>query len=238
MRGSCSQNSSRSLAVMSARLPTETKDETPTPFAAARSIRARPSAPLWVTKPMSPVGGSLGAKVALRRCAGSVLRMPRQLGPTSLMPASRQMSSNSRSRRAPSGPASAKPADRTTRARAPATAHSRATARTAAAGTAITARSTAPAISSTLATAARPWTFFAAGFTGWMGPAKPEARRLRRTAPPTPVRPARGTDHRDRAGLEEGADRGDSGESIPILEACDRLVGERGRHFDQDDAGV
>ena len=40
----------------SARLPIEANEETPRPRSAARSISARPSAPLWVTKPTLPAG--------------------------------------------------------------------------------------------------------------------------------------------------------------------------------------
>ena len=55
-----------SFAVMSARLPIEAKEETPRLRSLAKSISARPSAPLWVTKPTLPGGGPPGAKVALK----------------------------------------------------------------------------------------------------------------------------------------------------------------------------
>ncbi len=58
------------------------------------------------------------------------------------MPASRQTSTSSLWRTAPSAPTSLNPAEITSSARVPAAAHSRATAATCSAGTAITARST------------------------------------------------------------------------------------------------
>ena len=150
MLSSSSQNSSRSVAVMSARLPSEAKVETPIPRASANSIRARPRAPLWVAKATLPATGSSGAKLTFSPCSGSVSRMPRQLGPISLSPASRQTASSSCSRSGPSSPISVKPAERTTRLLAPLATHSRAVSATASALTAITARSTSSGISATL----------------------------------------------------------------------------------------
>ena len=45
-----------------------------------------PSAPDWEKKPTGPRPGMVGARVALSRTSGSVLAMPRQLGPTTRIP--------------------------------------------------------------------------------------------------------------------------------------------------------
>ena len=91
MRPSSSQYSRKSLPVTSARLPTEAKEETPSRRSSANSARASPRAPLWLTKPTLPAGGGCGMKVASRRDSGAVSRTPRQLGPTSRIPFSRQI---------------------------------------------------------------------------------------------------------------------------------------------------
>ncbi len=166
MLSSSSQNSSRSVTVMSARLPSEAKVETPIPLSSANSISASPRAPLWVAKATLPATGSSGAKLTLSPSSGSVSRRPRQLGPISLIPASRQTARSSRSRSAPSSPTSVKPAERTTRLLAPLATHSRAVSATASALTAITARSTSSGMSETLANAGTDWTLSADGLTG------------------------------------------------------------------------
>ena len=88
-----------------------------------------------------PGSGILRAKVALMRTFGSVLMIPRQLGPMSGMPAARTASRNRSSSFAPSSPVSLKPAEISTIALTPAAAASATTSRTAAAGTTTTARS-------------------------------------------------------------------------------------------------
>ena len=89
------------------------------PLAPANSISASPRAPLWVAKATLPAVGTSGAKLTLSPPSGLVSMTPRQLGPTSLIPASRQTASSSRSRATPSSPTSLKPAERTTRLLAP-----------------------------------------------------------------------------------------------------------------------
>jgi hypothetical protein len=156
----------KSLPDRSALFPTETKDESPEPSACARAITANPRPPLWDRKPMRPGIGRSGAKVASRLTSAAVLITPMQFGPTSRMPACRQMSISSRCRATPSGPASPNPEEITTRARTPFSAHSRATLETTAAGTVTTAISTSPGTASTVGKAATPSISVAPGFTG------------------------------------------------------------------------
>ena len=114
--GSCSQYWRKSLPDRSALLPTETNDDSPTPRRLAASMIAIPRPPLCDMKPTRPGTAAGGAKVALSRTSGAVLSTPRQLGPTSRIPASRQTSSSSRWRAAPSAPVSANPAEITSSA--------------------------------------------------------------------------------------------------------------------------
>ena len=82
--------------MISARLPIDANDDRPMLRSPARSMNARPSAPLCDRNPTFPAGGIAGAKVALRRASELVFRMPRQLGPISRMPELRQISRSSR----------------------------------------------------------------------------------------------------------------------------------------------
>ncbi len=132
---------------MSALFPTETKDDIPSPRALARSITAKPRAPLWERNPTRPCGGYADAKVAFSRTSGSVFRIPMQFGPMSRIPACRHTARSSRWRSRPSSPVSANPAEMTTSPRTPLAAHSRAASTTPGAGTTITARSTGPGTS-------------------------------------------------------------------------------------------
>jgi hypothetical protein len=136
-----------SLPERSTLLPTETNCDSPIPSRPAASIVAIPSPPDCDMKPTDPARAWCGANVALSRTPGAVLRTPRQFGPTIRIPAARQTSTSSCWRAAPSDPASAKPEEITTSARAPTAAHSRAIAATCSAGTMITARSTSPGTS-------------------------------------------------------------------------------------------
>ena len=74
-------------AVMSARLPIEANEETPRLRSAARSISARPSAPLWVTKPTLPGGGVAGRERGVEADAGA--RVERRRGSSGRPAASR-----------------------------------------------------------------------------------------------------------------------------------------------------
>ena len=139
----------KSLPDTSTRLPADPKVETPRLRRAADASTAIPSAPDWANRPRCPCGGSVGASEALSRTAGSLLISPKELGPTTRMPALRARRSSSACRRAPSRPSSAKPEDTTSRALTPASAHSSTTSSTAWAGTAMMARSTFPGTAAT-----------------------------------------------------------------------------------------
>ena len=80
---------------------------------------------------------------------GSVLRSPRQLGPTSRMPCRRTRAWSASSRFRPASPVSLNPAEITTSALIPFRTQASAVSRTCAAGTTITARSTSPGMDST-----------------------------------------------------------------------------------------
>ena len=91
------------------------------------------------------------AREALRRTSGWELMTPKEFGPITRMPLVRAVRSSSRWRTSPSGPASANPAETTSRPLTPAPAQSRTTSRTDSAGTAMTARSTGASMSPTRA---------------------------------------------------------------------------------------
>ena len=86
MASSSDHHESRSLPLTSALLPIETKLERPIPrfFASARMAIPRP--PDCDAKPRVPEVGVSLAKVAFMETAGSVLRTPKQFGPTTLIP--------------------------------------------------------------------------------------------------------------------------------------------------------
>lgn len=149
----------------SARLPIETNVESPNASSSARLIAAKPSPPDCDTSATRPGAGTMPAKVAVSRTRGSLLRTPRQFGPTRRIPDLRHTVSNRSCSAAPSGPASANPAERTTSALTPRDAHSPATAGTIAAGTATTASSTSPGTSAMLRYAGSPAITPPAGLT-------------------------------------------------------------------------
>jgi hypothetical protein len=117
---------------------------------ATRCSSAVPSAPDWLKKPTRPRPGMVAASVAFSRTAGSVLAMPRQLGPTTRRPYARAMRTSSSCLARPSGPVSPKPEETTISPRTPFSAHSFTTSITPSAGTASTARSTSPSMAVTL----------------------------------------------------------------------------------------
>ncbi len=180
-----SQKARRSVLEMSAVLPTEANDDNPRPRSFAASMTAIPSAPLCDMKATRPGGAWTGPRLALRPTAGSVFITPTQLGPTSRMPAARQMRISSRWRLRPRAPASSNPAETTTSARTSLAAQSRATARTASAGTATTARSRSPGTSRTERCKTRSSTCPPRVLTACTSPVKPAASTWRRIAPPT-----------------------------------------------------
>ena len=114
MPGSVAQYWSRSLPLTSARLPAETKVDSPRLRLRARSRRATPSDPDWAKKPTRPRPGIIGARLALSRTSESVFTIPRQLGPTTRIPEARAAATSCRSAARPSGPVSPKPPETTT----------------------------------------------------------------------------------------------------------------------------
>ncbi len=91
----------RSLPETSTRLPAETKVEMPRFRRAAEASTAMPRAPDWANRPSRPCGGSVGAREALSRTAGSLLMMPKELGPTTRIPDPRARRTSSAWSRAP-----------------------------------------------------------------------------------------------------------------------------------------
>src|SRR5450631_125060 len=84
--GSSSQYCMQSLPDTSARLPADTKLDTPRPRRAAEASTATPRAPDWLNRPRPPTSGRCAARDALRRTCGLVLSRPIELGPTIRMP--------------------------------------------------------------------------------------------------------------------------------------------------------
>jgi hypothetical protein len=124
--------------------------------------------------------------VALSRTSGSVLAMPKLLGPITRSPAACAVSIRVRCRAAPSGPASANPAEPITTPPAPADAASARASATFSAGTLITARSMGVPASDAVRYAVSPATRSAAGCTGTIAPVNPPSRRLPSIAAPIP----------------------------------------------------
>ncbi|CAM5249141.1 hypothetical protein SVIOM342S_10098 [Streptomyces violaceorubidus] len=111
--GSSYQYWRTSLPETSARLPEETKVDTPVtpvtppPRRCSRESRAMPMAPDWANRPIRPVRGISGAREALSRTCGEVLMIPKALGPMMRMPYVRACRTRARWRSRPSGPLSA-----------------------------------------------------------------------------------------------------------------------------------
>ncbi len=137
-----------------------------------------PRAPLWERNATRPAGGHVVANVPFSRMSGSVFTTPMQFGPIKRIPEARHTSRSSCWSDDPSGPVSANPDEITTSPRTPLLPHSRATAITESAGTAMNATSTSPGTSSTLGYAAMPCTTAALGLTACTTPANGGASRL------------------------------------------------------------
>ena len=180
MRWSSSQYCSRSLPDTSARLPAETKVETPIPRLVADASTCTPSAPDWLNSASPPGAGRVGASEALSRMSSSVLITPNEFGPITRIPWARARRTSARWRRTPRASSSAKPSEITSRTRAPASAQSLTTSSTTAAGTAMTAMSTTPGTSVTRAWLVSPSTSSARGLTAWMAPRKPASSKCLR----------------------------------------------------------
>ena len=136
---SCASASRKSLSTRSALLPMLTSLEKPTASERAQSTSEVQIAPDWLMTPILPFGGILRAKVAFSGRA--VFIMPRQLGPSSLMPPACALSTASRSSFLPSIPTSLNPAEMITAPATPRPASSDTVSGTCTAGTTITARS-------------------------------------------------------------------------------------------------
>ena len=112
-RGSSRQYCSRSLPDTSARLPAETKVDRPSPRASRLGEQRDADARRTGRTPRSGRGaGSRGARVALRRTAGSVLTRPRAVRPDqphAVRPGRRH--EGLPAPRCPAGPSSANPAE-------------------------------------------------------------------------------------------------------------------------------
>ena len=219
---------------MSARFPIEANEETPSPRSLARSISARPSAPLWVAKPTPPRGGVAGAKVTFSRACSAVLRIPRQFGPTRRIPAALQTSTSRSWSSAPSGPVSAKPAEITTSAGTRLSAHSRATSITAGAGTAIDGEVDLVGHLGDAGIGPHRLHHLGGG-VHWIDDAlESRLQRVVEELPADRAVLARGADHGDRPRFEERTDRCLRGDPVAVLEMRDGLVGERGRELHVD----
>ena len=149
--GSSSQNCMASLPETSARWPAETKEEMPMERREAAAYSSTPIAADWLKSPSEPRLGMPGATEALSRIPGSVLTRPREAGPITRMPLARARWTRSRWRARPCSPSCSKPPVTTSRPLTPAAAQSSMTPRTSSWGTAMTARSTGPGISRTVA---------------------------------------------------------------------------------------
>ncbi len=147
--GSVCQYCSRSLPETSARLPAETKVDSPSPRSLAAARIAMPSAPDWAKKPARPRPGTSGARVALSRTAGSVFATPRAFGPITRMPCALASVTSRRWAAVPSRPTSAKPELSTSSAATPFARQESMTWSMSSAGTATTARSTSSGMSVT-----------------------------------------------------------------------------------------
>ncbi len=194
--GSSYQYCRTSLPETSARLPADTKVDTPVtpvtppPRRCSRDSSAMPMAPDCANRPMRPGRGISGAREALRRTSGEVLTIPKAFGPMIRMPYARACRTRARWRSRPSGPLSAYPAEMTTRPCTPCSPHSVTTSGTCSAGTATTARSTGPSMSRTERWAGTPSIHSRsspkARLTAYSRPVNPAVRRWSRMLRPTP----------------------------------------------------
>ena len=123
--------------------------------------------------------------MASREIVGSVLTTPRQCGPTSRIPAARQVATSCA---VSTGPL---PSSNTTSAlTSPRAAHARAASRTSSGASASTASSTSPATSAIVRARATPAGASPAASTAWSAPVKPAPARLCSASPPAVPRSA------------------------------------------------
>ena len=197
----------KSTTPRSAWLPTETNRDTPRPRSAMRPARSRARLPLWLSTATSPAGSRAGA--SWRPVAVSTT--PRQLGPTSTAPASRAIARPSASSRAPSAPVSESPAVIATIARAPAATASATACHEAARRHAQHGQVDAQVVRG--GGGLPPMAWVGTPSTSLAAPADeqhPAVTRRRQGPSGDDVAPLRGvvarTDHRDRAGREQGVE--------------------------------
>ena len=209
MPGSSCQYCSRSLPETSARLPAETKLDRPEPAPVGLGEQ-RHAERAGLAEEAHPARrpAAAGASVAFRRTAGSVLAMPRQFGPTTPQPARVRGSISSRCAAAPAAPASAKPAETTTRPPAPARGRvrPRPRRRRPAARRSPPGRPRPGRRRRTGTRAARP-PGRRARCTGTIAPVNPPSRRWPSMAAPMPVPAGAGAVDRDPARAQQPGDR-------------------------------
>jgi hypothetical protein len=186
---SSSQYCNRSLADTSARLPAETKVETPRPRSRAVFSSDTPSAPDWAKNPIRPRRTSDGIKDALSWTCGSVFMIPSALGPMIRNPLARACWMSRCCSARPSAPDSPKPALTTTAPMTPARPQSAMASRTWSAGRAMTARSIGPGAEATDGKQATPSMTSASGWIATNCPVNCASLRLcSRTLPMVPSR--------------------------------------------------
>ena len=163
--------------------PRDTTWLKPMPSRRLQSSTAVRSAPLWLTKPTDPRLAMSAANVALSPETG--LMTPRQLGPTTRMPAARAVRSTSCSSAAPAGPTSRNPALMMMTPRMPRAAHSSMSAGTDGGGVTMTARSTGSPMAVSEGDALMPRMALRVGLTGKTVPPKGLLMRFHRMVRPT-----------------------------------------------------
>ncbi len=204
VRSSSSQYCRASLPDTSARLPADRNERSPRPRRSALDSTATPSPPDWLNRARAPGLGRVGATEALRLTAGSVLMMPKLLGPITRIPLARARRTTSCWSSTPSSPSSANPLLTTTAPLTPRSTHWASTSGTEAAGTVTTARSTGPGTSDTEAWATEPPTSKASRLTTWTGPVNPPSVMACSTRAPKLEASAARPDHHDGTGVEQG----------------------------------
>ena len=191
VRGSAAANGSRSQAWTSAPRPVSRTVATPSPRERRAVSTVEMAGPESPTSETSPAGSRCGIRLTSRPTAGSVFARPTLPGPTSRMPAPRQIRRSSPASRVSAAGADGSPTGpvpRTAIAPTPAWAQLRAAATSWPGVTAMTARSAAAGgISSPLPPVSSPRSS-SNRLTARTGPAKPDRRRCRSTSWPTSLR--------------------------------------------------
>ena len=239
MFGSVSQCCSRSLPLTSALLPTETNSEMPIPSSPAAAHQLDPETTrLRQERDRAARRASTGANVAFIRTSGAVFTMPRQFGPITRMPLRRAVATMRAARRpcrsvTDLGEAGGDDHDAVhllLRALVD-------DARTrASAGTTTSATSTVSGTSRMLGYARTPATDTEVGLTGYTGPWKSYASRLRNSSwPIVPACTAR-ADDRDRTRRQQPRRRRGLRAVLACLDRRDRVVGRLDRETNADGA--